>query len=50
MVRHDDKREVKDFFKRTLMALFLLAVLKKSGYFISSKDGKNPFRVECNKT
>ncbi|XP_065226912.1 SET and MYND domain-containing protein 4-like [Planococcus citri] len=31
---HDDKRSGNDFLHRTLMAIFLLAVLKKSKYFL----------------
>nr|XP_018910791.1 PREDICTED: SET and MYND domain-containing protein 4 [Bemisia tabaci] len=33
LVTHSDKRSSEDLFQRTLMSLFLLHILKKSGYF-----------------
>nr|CAD7201939.1 unnamed protein product [Timema douglasi] len=33
LVTHADKRKPKEFFQRTLMAVFLLKCLQKSGYF-----------------
>lgn len=35
---HQNKRKAWDFFHRTLMALFLLTILKKSGYFNGVDD------------
>lgn len=33
LVRHENQRNIEDFFERTVMAVFLLRALQGTGYF-----------------